>query len=87
MGLMYKIRLGFVIFVMATFFTVKTVIFLGTVLPTPLFRGVEYLCFLIFSVIFWVLLREYDQKIKKNLELGRYTKKLNEVLINISHDP
>ena len=87
MGLMYKIRLGFVIFVMATFFTVKTVIFLGTVLPTPLFRGVEYLCFLIFSVIFWALLREYDQKIKKNLELGRYTKKLNEVLINISHDP
>jgi hypothetical protein len=81
MGLSFKIKLGFVVFVMSTFFIIKTTLFLGVMSPTPITRGVEYFCFLSFSVIFWSLVQEYNQKIKKSLELGKYTKKLNEKVI------
>jgi len=87
MGLSFKIKLGFVVFVMSTFFIIKTTLFLGVMSPTPITRGVEYFCFLSFSVIFWSLVQEYNQKIKKSLELGKYAKKLNEKVIEQSHNP
>jgi len=86
MGLSFKIKLGFVIFVMSIFFFIKTTVFLGVEPSTPLTRGVEYFCFLTFSVIFWSLIQEYNQKNKRSLELGKYAKKLNEKLIDLSHD-
>jgi PAS domain S-box-containing protein len=86
MGLSFKIKLGFVIFVMSIFFFIKTTVFLGVEPSTPLTRGVEYFCFLTFSVIFWSLIQEYNQKNKRRLELGKYAKKLNEKLIDLSHD-
>jgi PAS domain S-box-containing protein len=86
MGLSFKIKLGFAIFVMSIFFFIKTTVFLGIEPSTPLTRGVEYFCFLTFSVIFWSLIQEYNQKNKRSLELGKYAKKLNEKLIDLSHD-
>ena len=86
MGLSFKIKLGFAIFVMSIFFFIKTTVFLGIEPSTPLTRGVEYFCFLTFSVIFWSLIQEYNQKNKRRLELGKYAKKLNEKLIDLSHD-
>lgn len=87
MGLSFKIKLVFATVVMSTFFIAKTTVFLGLILSTPFTRGLEYFCFLTFSVFFWSLIQEYNQKIKKNLELGKYAKKLNEKVIEQSHNP
>lgn len=87
MGLSFKIKLVFATIVMSTFFIAKTTVFLGLILSTPFTRGLEYFCFLTFSVFFWSLIQEYNQKIKKNLELGKYAKKLNEKVIEQSHNP
>ena len=86
MALTFKIKLAFAIFVMSIFFIVKTAVFLELTSSTPLTRGTEYFCFLIFSISFWSLIKEHEQKNKKSLELGKYAKKLNEKLIVQSHN-
>lgn len=86
MSLTFKIKLAFAIFVMSIFFIVKTAVFLDLTSSTPLTRGTEYFCFLIFSISFWSLIKEHEQKNKKSLELGKYAKKLNEKLIAQSHN-
>ena len=86
MNLRFGIKLGIAIFVMSIFFIVKTAVLLETISSTSITRGTEYSCFLLFSIIFWFLIKEYTEKNKKSIQLGKYAKKLNENLIRQSHN-
>ena len=86
MSLRFSIKLGITIFVMSIFFIVKTAVLLETISSTSITRGTEYSCFLLFSIIFWFLIKEYTEKNKKSIQLGKYAKKLNENLIRQSHN-
>ena len=81
-----KIALGLAIFVMSIFFIVKTMVFLEEIPSTPMTRGIEYGCFLLFIPIFGVFAKEFLKRGKEDAKQGIYLKKLNNVLIEQSHN-
>ena len=81
-----KISLALAILVMSVFFIVKTMVFTGYIPSTPMTRGIEYVCFLLFIPLFGVFSREFLKKNKEDTKQGLYLKKLNNVLIEQSHN-
>ena len=84
-----KIALGLAIFVMSIFFIVKTMVFMEEIQSTPMTRGIEYGCFLLFIPIFGVFAKEFLKRGKEDAKQGIYLKKLNNLghtIILISHN-
>ena len=81
-----KISLVLAILVMSVFFIVKTMVFTEYISSTPMTRGIEYGCFLLFIPLFGVFSREFLKKNKEDAKQGLYLKKLNNVLIEQSHN-
>jgi PAS domain S-box-containing protein len=65
---LHKILLGMMIFIMSIFFVVKTFVLLGIWESSPLTRGTEYTCFLMFIPLFYSLNRNYVKNQKHKAE-------------------
>ena len=68
MKLNSKIYLLFSIFIMSIFFFVKTLVLLEIWDSTKITRGTEYICFLIFIPLFWLINRTYINNQKDKVE-------------------
>jgi PAS domain S-box-containing protein len=51
-----------------------------------LIKIIELSCFIVFLPFFSILVKEYTNKLKHNIKLTQYSKKLNKVLISQSHN-
>jgi PAS domain S-box-containing protein len=71
---------------MSIFFLTKTLVFTELTPSTPTTRGIEYFCFLLFVPLFYVVIREQINKNRSEAKLFKYIKKLNNVLVNQSHN-
>jgi len=71
---------------MSIFFLTKTLVFTELTPSTPTTRGIEYFCFLLFVPFFYVVIREQINKNRLEAKLSKYIKKLNNVLVNQSHN-
>lgn len=63
-----KYYLFFAIIVMSIFFFVKTLVLLEIWESTKFTRGTEYICFLIFIPLFWLINRSYAKNQKEKME-------------------
>ena len=86
MSLKSRISLIISIIIMSIFFFTKTSVFIELLPSTPTTRGIEYICFLLFVPFFYVVIREQINKNKAEAKLSKYIKKLNNVLVNQSHN-
>ena len=86
MSLKSRISLVISIIIMSIFFFTKTSVFIELLPSTPTTRGVEYFCFLLFVPFFYVVIREQINKNRLEAKLSKYIKKLNNVLVNQSHN-
>jgi PAS domain S-box-containing protein len=73
--------------VLLAFFSLKTLVLLEIVASTPMTRGTEYVCFLIFIPLFYYLSKDYIKFNKESRRISLYTKKLNRVLISQNNNP
>jgi hypothetical protein len=71
---------------MSIFFFTKTSVFIELLPSTPTTRGLEYFCFLLFIPFFYVVIREQLQKNRLETKMAKYIKKLNNALVNQSHN-
>jgi hypothetical protein len=71
---------------MSIFFFTKTSVFIELLPSTPTTRGIEYFCFLLFVPFFYVVIREQLQKNRLETKMSKYIKKLNNALVNQSHN-
>jgi PAS domain S-box-containing protein len=71
---------------MSIFFFTKTSVFIELLPSTPTTRGIEYFCFLLFVPFFYVVIREQLQKNRLETKMAKYIKKLNNALVNQSHN-
>jgi PAS domain S-box-containing protein len=71
---------------MSIFFFTKTSVFIELLPSTPTTRGLEYFCFLLFVPFFYVVIREQLQKNRLETKMAKYIKKLNNALVNQSHN-
>ena len=71
---------------MSIFFFTKTSVFIDILPSTPTTRGIEYFCFLLFVPFFYVVIREQINKNRLEENLAKYIKKLNNALVNQSHN-
>ena len=81
-----KILIGIFIGILAIFFIIKTMVLLEVISSTRTSRGIEYFSFLLFIPFFYVVIREQINKNKSEAKLYKYIKKLNNVLVNQSHN-
>ena len=65
---LHKILLGLMIFIMSVFFVTKTFVLLGIWESSPLTKGTEYTCFLMFIPLFYSLNRNYVKNQKHKIE-------------------
>ena len=63
-----KIYLLSAVIIMSIFFFVKTLVLLEIWESTKLTRGTEYICFLIFIPLFWLINRTYGKNLKDKME-------------------
>jgi PAS domain S-box-containing protein len=86
MSIKVKISIYFSVLIMSIFFIMK-VISLFFINDSPqLIKIIELSCFIIFLPFFSILVKEYSKKLKHNIKLTQYSKKLNKVLISQSHN-
>ena len=86
MSIKVKISIYFSVLIMSIFFIMK-MISLFFINDTPqLIKIIELSCFIIFLPFFSILVKEYHHKLKHNIKLTKYSKKLNKVLISQSHN-
>jgi hypothetical protein len=71
---------------MSIFFFTKTSVFIGVLPSNTTTIGIEYLCFLLFVPFFYVVIREQIQKNRLETKMTKYIKKLNNALVNQSHN-
>ena len=81
-----KIALVLAVLVMSVFLVVKTMVFTDYIPSNPTTRVIEFGCFLLFIPIFGVFAKEFLKKGKEDAKQGIYLKKLNNVLIEQSHN-
>jgi len=81
-----KIALVLAVLVMSVFLAVKTMVFTDYIPSNPTTRVIEFGCFLLFIPIFGVFAKEFLKKGKEDAKQGIYLKKLNNVLIEQSHN-
>ena len=86
MSLKSRISLIISIIIMSIFFFTKTSVFIELLPSTPTTRGIEYFCFLLFVPFFYVVIREQLQKNRLETKMAKYIKKLNNALVNQSHN-
>ncbi len=86
MSLKSRISLVISVIIMSIFFLTKTLVFTELTPSTPTTRGIEYFCFLLFVPFFYVVIREQINKNRLEAKLSKYIKKLNNVLVNQSHN-
>ena len=86
MSLKSRISLIISIIIMSIFFFTKTSVFIELLPSTPTTRGLEYFCFLLFVPFFYVVIREQLQKNRLETKMAKYIKKLNNALVNQSHN-
>ena len=86
MSLKSKISLVISIIIISIFFFTKTSVFIELIPSSPTTRGIEYFSFLLFIPFFYVVIREQINKNKSEAKLSKYIKKLNNVLVNQSHN-
>ena len=86
MSLKSRISLIISIIIMSIFFFTKTSVFIELLPSTPTTRGLEYFCFLLFVPFFYVVIREQIQKNRLETKMTKYIKKLNNALVNQSHN-
>ena len=87
MKMINKIILCLSTFLMTIFFTEKTLIIFGFLNPSIYTRLLEYSSFLMFVPLFYAIVKEYLCKNKEIVDIMKYSKKLNQVLISQSHNP
>jgi PAS domain S-box-containing protein len=66
---------------MLVFFVVKTSVLFEIVPSTSKTRGIEYLCFLSFMPLFWLIMKDFIKKGKDSIRENRYISELNSSLI------
>ena len=86
MRILPKIVLSLSILVMLVFFTVKTAVLLEFIQSTPLTRWTEYMSFITFIPLFYFIVRQLLCKQRDAIKLTKYSKKLNQILVNQSHN-
>ena len=86
MSLKSRISLIISIIIMSIFFFTKTSVFIELLPSTTTTRGLEYFCFLLFIPFFYVVIREQLQKNRLETKMAKYIKKLNNALVNQSHN-
>jgi PAS domain S-box-containing protein len=86
MSIRFKFSLYFSVLIMLVFFILKiiSVFYLNDGLL--LIKIIEFSCFIFFLPFFSILVKDYTNKLKHNVNLTRYSKKLNKVLISQSHN-
>ena len=72
---------------MIVFFVVKTSVLIEYIPSTSVTRATEYVCFLSFIPILYLLFKDYVNTNKEGKRVSKYTKKLNQVLISQNNNP
>lgn len=86
MSLKSRISLVISIIIISIFFFTKTSVFIELLPSSTTTRGIEYFSFLLFIPFFYVVIREQINKNKAGDKLSKYIKKLNNILVNQSHN-
>lgn len=81
-----KISLLICVVLMATFFSVKTLVLFESVESTRFTRVVEYVCFVSFVPLFLILIRDLKNRSKDTVFLNEYSKKINSSLIRQAYN-
>jgi PAS domain S-box-containing protein len=72
--------------IMFSVISLKLAILLGYIKYCTQIGIFNYSCFLVLSILFYVMAKEFFYKKKEELDLAKYLKKLNDVLISQSHN-
>ena len=72
---------GLALAIMLVFFVVKTSVLFEIVPSTPKTRGIEYLCFLSFVPLFWMIMKNFIKRGKDSIKENKYTAELNSSLV------
>ena len=86
MKLKFKIILTISALIMIVFLTIKTLVLTEYIPSTKFTRWLEFTCFISFLPLFYLIIKEFLNKQKENLNIVRYSKNLNQVLISQSHN-
>ena len=86
MSIKVKISIYFSVLIMSIFFIMKMISLFFINDALQLIKIIELSCFIVFLPFFSILVKEYTNKLKHNIKLTQYSKKLNKVLISQSHN-
>ena len=75
------------IVLMIIFFIVKVLVLTEFWPSCDVTRWAEFICFVLFTPLFGVLVKEYLSKNKESVKLNYYARSLNETLISQTHNP
>ena len=86
MSIKVKISIYVSVLIMSIFFIMKMISLFFINDALQLIKIIELSCFIVFLPFFSILVKEYTNKLKHNIKLTQYSKKLNKVLISQSHN-
>ena len=86
MSIKVKISIYISVLIMSIFFIMKMISLFFINDALQLIKIIELSCFIVFLPFFSILVKEYSKKLKHNIKLTQYSKKLNKVLISQSHN-
>ena len=86
MSIKVKFSIYFSVLIMSIFFIMKVISLFFINDALQLIKIIELSCFIVFLPFFSILVKEYSNKLKHNIKLTKYSKKLNKVLISQSHN-
>jgi PAS domain S-box-containing protein len=86
MSIKVKISIYVSVLIMSIFFIMKMISLFFINDALQLIKIIELSCFIVFLPFFSILVKEYSKKLKHNIKLTQYSKKLNKVLISQSHN-
>jgi PAS domain S-box-containing protein len=86
MSIKVKISIYISVLIMSIFFIMKMISLFFINDALQLIKIIELSCFIVFLPFFSILVKEYTNKLKHNIKLTQYSKKLNKVLISQSHN-
>ena len=86
MSIKVKFSIYFSVLIMSIFFIMKVISLFFINDALQLIKIIELSCFIVFLPFFSILVKEYSNKLKHNIKLTQYSKKLNKVLISQSHN-
>ena len=86
MSIKVKISIYVSVLIMSIFFIMKMISLFFINDALQVIKIIELSCFIVFLPFFSILVKEYSKKLKHNIKLTQYSKKLNKVLISQSHN-